>query len=145
MESSPENTGDSINVDSDENTGQNNNLAILEIQPAEILGLMLKAMNETKGIDVHFHVDRQHFKQRQLLAGMKAAEEMAERMAKGQCQKKYKWNPTFYKAENYAAQKQACPPPPKRAHLEIQSKGKIRFKIRTILSKFVIIFVFEKR
>lgn len=58
---------------------------------------------------------------------MEAVEEMTERMGKGECQKNYKWNPIFYKAENYEYKKQACSPPPKEAHLEIQSKGKMQY------------------
>ena len=65
---------------------------------------------------------------------MKATEEVAERMAKGECQKNYKWNPIFYKAEKYEdTQNQARSPPPKRAHIEIKLKGKNSIKNTTFV------------
>ena len=56
MDFSPESTGDGINVHSDENSGQNSNRGIVEINPAEFVGSMLEATNETIGIDVKLTV-----------------------------------------------------------------------------------------
>ena len=54
MDFSPESTGDGIH--SDENSGQNSNRGIVEINPAEFVGSMLEATNETIGIDVKLTV-----------------------------------------------------------------------------------------
>ena len=78
------------------------------------------------------------------LANIKAAEKMAEEMAKGKCQKNYIYNPIIYRARDYTFQNETFFPPPERESLESKLKGEMQYKsIRSIYKITFTLLVHE--